>query len=91
MLANLELSGGLIYSGTLLLELVRKGVLRETAYQWLQRNAMRSWDQKEDFLELVLADPDITSCLSQEEIRRTFDYREKVKHVDTVFKRVFQK
>ena len=91
MLANLALTGGLIYSGTLLLELVRKGVLRETAYQWLQRNAMRSWDEKEDFLQLVLADPDIAAHLSEEEIRRTFDYREKVKHVDTVFKRVFGK
>ncbi len=90
MKSNLELSGGLIYSGRLLLELVRKGVLRETAYQWVQRNAMRVWDEKADFLELVLADEDIRRHLSEEEIRQTFDWRQALRNVDRVFQRVFE-
>ncbi|GAB4248344.1 MAG: adenylosuccinate lyase [Acidobacteriota bacterium] len=89
MKANLELTGGLIYSGRLLLELVRKGVLRETAYQWIQRNAMRVWDEKADFLELILKDPDITRYLTEQEIRQTFDWRHALRHVDRVFERVF--
>jgi len=90
MKSNLELSGGLIYSGRLLLELVRRGVLRETAYQWVQRNAMRVWDEKADFLELVLADEDIRRHLSEEEIRQTFDWRQALRNVDRVFQRVFE-
>ncbi|HOM99025.1 MAG TPA: adenylosuccinate lyase [Acidobacteriota bacterium] len=90
MKSNLELTGGLIYSGRLLLELVRRGVLRETAYQWVQRNAMRVWDEKADFLELVLADEDIRRHLSEEEIRQTFDWRHALRNVDRVFQRVFE-
>jgi len=90
MKSNLELTGGLIYSGRLLLELVRRGVLRETAYQWVQRNAMRVWDEKADFLELVLADEDIRRHLSEEEIRQTFDWRQALRNVDRVFQRVFE-
>lgn len=90
MKANLELTGGLIYSGRLLLELVRKGVLRETAYQWIQRNAMRVWDEKADFLQLILKDPDITQYLTEQEIRRTFDWRHALRHVDRIFQRVFE-
>jgi len=89
MMANLNLMGGLVYSGTLLLELCRKGVVRETAYQWVQRNSMRVWDEKADFLSLVLQDPDIRTYLSEDEIRRIFNLNEKIKHVDTVFARVF--
>ncbi len=89
MLRNLELMRGLIFSGTLLLELARKGVLRETAYQWIQRNAMRVWDEGEDFRSLVLADPDIREHLTEDEVLRTFDYGERLKHVDRVFERVF--
>jgi len=89
MKENLNLMGGLIYSGTLLLELCRKGVLRETAYGWIQRNAMRVWDEGADFLELILRDPDIRNYMSEEEIRKNFDYREKIKHVDVVFQRLF--
>ncbi len=89
MMANLNLMGGLIYSGTLLLELCRKGVLRETAYKWIQRNAMRVWDEDADFLELILNDPDICQHLTNEEIRKNFDYQEKIKHVDVVFQRLF--
>lgn len=89
MLRNLELMRGLIFSGTLLLELARKGVLRETAYQWIQRNAMRVWDEGEDFRSLILTDPDIREHLTEDEVLRTFDYGERLKHVDRVFERVF--
>ena len=89
MLKNIELMGGLVFSGTLLLEIVKKGVLREDAYAWVQRNAMRVWDEGADFMELVLADPDISKYLSEEEIRKTFNLKEKTKYIDQVFDRVF--
>lgn len=90
MLKNIELMGGLVFSGTLLLELVKRGVLREDAYVWVQRNAMRVWDEGADFLELVLADPDIREHLTEEEVRKTFDLKEKTKYISQVFARVFQ-
>lgn len=86
---NLQLTGGLFFSGTLLLELVRKGVLRETAYQWIQRNAMRVWDEGADFKKLILADKDIRQHLDEEEVETVFDVGQKIKHVDRVFERVF--
>ncbi|UCF35568.1 MAG: adenylosuccinate lyase [Acidobacteriota bacterium] len=89
MMANLNLMGGLVFSGTLLLELCRKGVLREEGYLWIQRNAMRVWDEKADFQGLILEDPDIRQYLSEAEIRTCFDVQAKIKYVDTVFKRVF--
>jgi len=89
MLKNIELMGGLVFSGTLLLELVKRGVLREDAYLWVQRNAMRVWDEGADFLALVLEDPDIRAHLQEEDIRKTFDLKEKTKYIDEVFARVF--
>lgn len=91
MMANLNLTGGLIYSGTILLELVRKGVLREDGYRWIQRNAMRVWDEGADFQELIIQDEDIRKHLSEDEVRTCFNYREKIKYVDTVFERLFGK
>jgi len=90
MMANLGLTGGMIYSGALMLKLVRKGVLRETAYQWIQRNAMRVWDEGLDFHELILHDEDVREHLTEDEINATFGYEEKLKYVDTVFRRVFE-
>jgi adenylosuccinate lyase len=90
MMANLGLTGGMIYSGALMLKLVRKGVLRETAYKWIQRNAMRVWDEGLDFHKLILQDEDVREHLSEDEIDATFGYEEKLKYVDTVFRRVFE-
>src|SRR6476660_4850295 len=73
MRANLELSGGLVFSGTVLLELARRGVSREDAYAWVQRNAMRARDERRDFKSLLAADPDIAAVLTPVEIERTFD------------------
>ena len=89
MAANLQLTKGLIFSGTLLLELVRRGVLREEAYEWIQRNAMRVWDEGADFETLILEDPDIQRHLTQKEVKQAFNVQNTLKHIDTIFERVF--
>ncbi len=88
MLENLRLTRGLIFSGQLLLALTNKDVSRETAYEWVQRNAMRVWDEDRDFHELVKADPDITARLSIAEIDRTFSLDHYLRNVDQIFKRI---
>jgi adenylosuccinate lyase len=89
MLANLNATRGLIFSGHLLLLLTQKGVTRELAYEWAQRNAMKAWDENGDFQELVKRDPDIKAHLSSDEINRVFSLDTYLRNVDTVFKRVF--
>lgn len=88
MLENLRATRGLIFSGQLLLALTNKDVSRETAYEWVQRNAMRVWDENRDFYELVKADPDITARLSLEEIDRAFSLDHYLRNVDQIFKRL---
>jgi adenylosuccinate lyase len=90
MLENLRATRGLIFSGQLLLALTRKGVSREQAYEWAQRNAMRVWDEGEDFQTLVKADADIARQLSTEEIDQAFSPNSYLKNVDAVFERVFR-
>ena len=90
MLENLKATKGLIFSGQLLLALTNKGVSRETAYDWVQRNAMRVWDEDRDFQTLVKTDEDIKSRLSAEEIERTFSLDHYLRNVDTIFERVFR-
>jgi adenylosuccinate lyase len=90
MRENLERQRGVVFSGTVLLELARKGVSREQAYEWVQRNAMRSYEEHADFKALLLADEDITAVLPPKEIERAFDLHEQFKHVDDIFTRVFQ-
>ena len=89
MLENLGRSRGVVFSGTVLLELAMKGISREQAYEWVQRNAMRSFHEQTDFKQLLLADPDVTAVLPKAEIERAFDLHEQFKHVDHVFDRVF--
>jgi adenylosuccinate lyase len=89
MLENLNATRGLVFSGQLLLALTNKGVSRETAYEWAQRNAMKAWDEDEDFQSLVKADPDITTRLSADEIDRVFSLNDYLRNVDAVFQRVF--
>ena len=69
MLENLQLTRGLVFSGQLLLALTQKGVSRETAYEWVQRNAMKVWDQNENFQELLQQDPDIKLHLSPQRLK----------------------
>ena len=87
---NLDMGGGLVFSGQLLLDLAAKGVLREQAYGWVQRNAMRAWEQEGNFRQLVEQDSDISGVLSAEEISRAFDLKRQLRHVDYVFDRVFK-
>jgi adenylosuccinate lyase len=90
MLENLNRSRGVVFSGTVLLELARRNVSREHAYEWVQRNAMRSFAERTDFKQLLLGDPDITRVLAPAEIERAFDLDEQLQHVDDIFERVFQ-
>ncbi len=89
MRQNLELSRGVVFSGTVLLELAKRGVSREAAYEWVQRNAMRAYTESRDFKTLLLADTDVTARLSPAEIEAAFDLDEQFRHVDTIFDRVF--
>ena len=91
MQENLERSRGVVFSGTVLLELAKKGVSREQAYEWVQRNAMRSFAERRDFKELLLADPEVAGVLPAAEIGRAFDLDEQFKHVDDIFDRVFSR
>jgi adenylosuccinate lyase len=88
MMANLERTKGLLFSQRVLLALVAKGVARETAYAWVQRQAMRAWQEGLDFRELVQQDPDISAHLSREELEELFDYRYYLREIDTIFARV---
>ena len=88
MLENLGATRGLIFSGQLLLALTNKGISRETAYEWVQRNAMRVWDEGRDFHALVKADHDITAKLSAAEIDRTFSLDHYLRNVDQIFQRL---
>ena len=90
MRENLGRSHGVVFSGTVLLELAHRGVSREQAYEWVQRNAMRAFNDKRDFKALLLADPEVTAVLKAAEIERAFDLNEQLKHVDHIFARVFQ-
>ena len=89
MLENLNRSRGVVFSGQVLLELARHGISREQAYEWVQRNAMRSFHEQLDFKPLLLADADITAVLPAAEIEKAFDLKEQLRNVDVVFERVF--
>jgi adenylosuccinate lyase len=91
MLENLNATRGLVFSGQLLLRLSAAGVAREEAYYWVQRNAMRSWDEGLDFRKLVSDDPDISRALTPEQIASAFDLNASLKNVDRIFERVFSK
>ncbi|MBX3288237.1 MAG: adenylosuccinate lyase [Acidobacteria bacterium] len=89
MLKNLNLTRGLVFSGQLMLALTQKGVTREDAYVYTQRNAMKVWDEGGEYKELVLNDEDITKHLSQEEILNVFDLKHYLRNISAVFERVF--
>jgi adenylosuccinate lyase len=90
MLENLQRSRGVVFSGTVLLELARRGVTREQAYEWVQRNAMTSFHEQRDFKSLLLSDGDVAAAMSASDIERAFDLDQQLAHVDDVFARVFQ-
>jgi adenylosuccinate lyase len=89
MLRNMNKFKGLVMSQRVLLALTQAGVSREDSYRLVQRNAMKVWEQGKDFLEELLADPEVRAAISEEELREKFDLGYHTKHVDTIFRRVF--
>jgi adenylosuccinate lyase len=91
MKKNLDRLGGLVHSQRVLIALTKAGLSREDAYRVVQRNAMRVWEKGEDFLELLKADPQVRKALKPKELEANFDLKHHLRHVDTIFKRVFGK
>ena len=89
MRENLGRSRGVVFSGSILLALATKGVAREQAYEWVQRNAMRSFAEARDFKALVVADRDVMGVLTAAEVDQAFDLEEQFRHLDHIFDRVF--
>ena len=89
MQKNMDRLGGLIHSQRVLLALTQKGVSREDSYKFVQRNAMPVWRGEGDFLTLLKKDPDVSKALSDKELEELFDLGYHLKHVDTIFARVF--
>jgi adenylosuccinate lyase len=89
MLENLHRFRGLVMSQRVLLALTQAGVSREDAYAMVQRNAMKVWEDGRDFKTELLADPDVVKVLGKEAIEEKFDLGYHLKHVDTIFERVF--
>ena len=86
---NLERSRGVVFSGTVLLELASRGASREDAYVMVQRNAMRSHDEGLDFKSLLLGDSEVMAVLSSDDISRAFDLDVQLRHVDAIMDRAF--
>jgi adenylosuccinate lyase len=89
MVDNLNRSRGVVFSGTVLLELARRGISREQAYEWVQRNAMRSFHEQRDFKALLLADADVMKVLTAADVDKAFDLKDQLRNVETIFDRVF--
>lgn len=87
MMENMNKTGGLIYSQRIMLAIVSKGVLREDAYKWVQRNAMKRWMKGEDFRSNIEKDPDIMKYLSKEDVDNCFDYKWYLRNVDMILAR----
>ncbi|MCC7042598.1 MAG: adenylosuccinate lyase [Acidobacteria bacterium] len=89
MLENLGRSRGVVFSGTVLLELAKRGISREQAYEWVQRNAMRSFHEQRDFKQLLLEDAEVMKVVGREVVDEAFDLGAQLKHARTIFARVF--
>jgi adenylosuccinate lyase len=89
MIENLGRSRGVVFSGTLLLELAKRGISREQGYEWVQRNAMRAFHEQTDFKTLFLADPDVSRVLTPADVEKAFDLNDQLRNVDAVMDRVF--
>jgi adenylosuccinate lyase len=89
MLKNLNQMKGLVFSQKILLDLTQSGVSREESYRMVQRNAMKVWEEGKDFQTELLDDPEVVGALGKEKILESFDLNYHLKHVDTIFKRVF--
>jgi len=89
MKINLESTGGLVFSGQLLLDLVEHGVSREDAYRMVQIHAMRAWKEGLNFRELILKDKQITGRVPRQQVERAFDLKRQLRNIDGIFARVF--
>jgi adenylosuccinate lyase len=89
MMRNLNSTGGLVFSGQLLLDLVEAGVMREEAYRIVQRNAMRAWKEELNFRELIMNTPEITAKVDRQTLEHAFDLKRQLRNVDKIFTRVF--
>jgi len=89
MLRNLNQMKGLVFSQKILLDLTQSGVSREDSYRLVQKNAMKVWEEGKDFQTELLADPEVVGALGETKIRESFDLSYHLKHVNTIFKRVF--
>jgi adenylosuccinate lyase len=90
MKANLESTGGLVFSGQLLLDLVEHGVSREDAYRKVQGHAMHAWREGLNFRELILNDPEIAERVPRQQIERAFELNRQLRNIDKIFGRVFK-
>ena len=90
MRANLDSTGGLVFSGQLLLDLVENGVSREDAYRTVQRHAMHAWKEGLNFRDLVMKDKDIVGRVPRQQIERAFDLKRQLRNIDRIFARVFE-
>ena len=88
MKRNVKLTKGLIFSQRVLIALIDKGLSRQKAYELVQRNAMKSWREKEDFLGLLKSDAEVTAQISQSELESIFDYNQFLQHIDSIFLRL---
>ena len=89
MMANLDSTRGLVFSGQLLLDLVEHGVSREDAYRMVQHHAMRAWKEGLVFRQLVMNDKEITNRVSRQQIQHAFDLKRQLRNIDKIFTRVF--
>lgn len=90
MMKNLEITRGLVFSQSVLLALVQKGVTREDAYRMVQRNAMQVWEKGKEFLPLLKKDKDIKKYLSDKDLEKAFQLKSQFKNIDRIFERVFK-
>jgi adenylosuccinate lyase len=89
MLSNIHMTKGVIFSQMVLLKLIAKGISREAAYAIVQRNAMRSWQEETEFMELLLQDGEVMSKLTADDLTAAFHCDHFLTHVDFIFNRVF--
>jgi adenylosuccinate lyase len=89
MLANLNMTHGVVFSQMVLLKLIEKGMSREDAYAVVQRNAMQSWEKGTEFKQLLLKDRDVMACIDRRDLDAVFKVENFLRHIDFIFKRVF--
>jgi len=89
MRRNLDATGGLVFSGQLLLDLIEAGAPREDAYKWVQEHAMAAWESETSFKGRIAADANVKKYLDEKALAHTFDLQRQLQAVDAIFARVF--